>query len=407
MGRGIGRPLASIKEVLAHLAAVGTPPDRETAVRISVGLEGILARFDSEIFPFLVSGGSEIKFVFGANGRGKTHFLLAVQDLARKYGFVTARIECQMGQSPFAHLRETYRMIAESLSPLERSTSLGAPAEGVASVIAHRFSEASASEVSEIVKNLKASKHLAPDFRNLVIAYGQGIADKSLNAFSQPALEALLSASSTYRVAVGELYRRDKGLPKPLGKLGTRNAGLWVRSLLSLPRALGYPGVVVMFDETERAFHGASYGQDLQQLANLRNLVDYCALGTLSGSMILYSASEDFLDFARERLDALAQRIEPASLQQGVKGRNQRAIWADLDDLTEPNATESRFFHLLAKKMVGLGVGLRLPPDKVIRASRRIFSLADSAGKSLEQGNVRNFVKAAAATLLLETGTRG
>lgn len=274
-------------------------------------------------------------------------------------------------------------------------------------MIASRFSEASASEVIDIVKNLKASKHLAPDFRNLAIAYGQGVADKSLTAFTRPALEALLSASSTYPVAVGELYRRDKGLPKPLGKLGTRNAGLWIRSLLSLPRALGYPGVVVMFDETERAFHGVPYWQAQQQLANLRNLVDYCALGTLSGSMILYSASEDFLDFARERLDALAQRIEPAPLQSGAKGRNQRAIWADLDDLTEPNTADTRFFRSLAEKIVGFSTDLKLPSDRVTRASKRIFSLADAAGKSLSRGSVRNFVKTAAATLLLETGARG
>ena len=30
-----------------------------------------LKRMDEEVFPFLVAGGSEIKFVFGANGRGK------------------------------------------------------------------------------------------------------------------------------------------------------------------------------------------------------------------------------------------------------------------------------------------------------------------------------------------------
>lgn len=399
--------MASIKEVLAHLATVGTPPNRETAERISVGLDEMLTRFDNEIFPFLAAGGSEIKFVFGANGRGKTHFLLAVQELARKYGFVTARIECPQGQSPFASLRATYQMIAESLSCLEKSTSRGAPAEGVASVIANRFSEVSASEAAVIVKNLKASKHLAPGFRNLAIAYGQGTSGKSLTPLTRAALEALLLASSTYPVAVGELYRTEKGLPKPLGKLGTRNAGLWIRSLLSLPRALGYPGVVVMFDETERAFHGASYWEAQQQLANLRNLVDYCALGTLSGSMILYSASEDFLDFARERLDALAQRIEPAPLQQGAKGRNQRAIWADLDDLTEPNTTDPSFFRLLAEKMVGLSADLKLPPDRMTRASKRIFSLAEAAGKSLARGNVRNFVKAAAATVLLETRTRG
>ena len=58
---------------LAHLAAHGTPPDAHTAQRMSVGLEATLARFDSEVFPYLAAGGTEVQFVYGANGRGKTH----------------------------------------------------------------------------------------------------------------------------------------------------------------------------------------------------------------------------------------------------------------------------------------------------------------------------------------------
>ena len=269
--------MPSTRDIFAHLASVGTPPDLETAAHISVGLDETLKRMNEEVFPFLVAGGSEIKFVFGANGRGKTHFLLTVQALADKHGFVTARIECPLGQSPFASLRDTYEMIAANMEVSEAPGASHTAEIGIASVIERAFSRASTVRVLEMDNNLRGSKHLTPDFRNLVIAYGRGIADGSLTAFTRPALEALLSASSTYRVLVSELYRRDKGFPKPLGKLGTKNAGLWIRSMLSLPRVLGYPGLLVMFDETERAFHGASYWQAQQQLANLRNLVDYCA----------------------------------------------------------------------------------------------------------------------------------
>lgn len=399
--------MASVREILAHLANVGTPLDRDAAVRTSVGLDETLGRFQAETFPFLMAGGSEIKFIHGANGRGKTHFLLAVQDLARARGFVTARVECPQGHSPFAELRETYQMVAEQITAPGKRNSDGVSKSGVTNVIAARFSKLSKEKALELLNSVRSSKHLAPDFRNLVIAYAQGLVQNSLTSLARQSLEALLLGSSTYRVSVTELYKSDKGLPKPLGKLGARNAGNWIRSLLSLPRALGYPGALIMFDETERAFHDVGYWRAQQQLANLRNLVDYCALGTLSGSMIMYSASEDFLDFARVRLDALAQRIEPTLMQSGTLGRNPRSTWVDLDDLTNPATSDPEFFQLLAKKILTLGPELGITADRQRKVTERLLTLAEATGKSLAQGNVRKFVKAAATTMLLEAKGRG
>src|SRR4051812_24918313 len=93
---------------LAHLAEQGTPPDRETARAISVGLDETVSRIGAEVFPYLEQGGSEIQFVFGANGRGKTHYLMTLEELGREQGFVTCRVDCPVGSSPFQSLRATY-----------------------------------------------------------------------------------------------------------------------------------------------------------------------------------------------------------------------------------------------------------------------------------------------------------
>ena len=109
-----------------------------------------------------------------------------------------------------------------------------------------------------MVERVKSNKALVLEFRNLVRAYADAVADDSDEDLADR-LRALLSATPTYRVTLGELYReyRRLRLLKPLGKLAKRNAAAWLRALLSLPHVLGYPGLIVAFDETEMAVRNA------------------------------------------------------------------------------------------------------------------------------------------------------
>jgi hypothetical protein len=391
---------------LAHLASSGTPPDRETACRISIGLDDTMGRFNEELFPYLAVGGTAIQFVYGANGRGKTHFLLSLEETAMLKGFVTARIACPAGKSPFRSLRATYEMIATSMlvPDLEGHEDFG---HGITSVIKAKFSNASAGQSRDIVSRLKSSKHLSPDFRNLVLTYGLGIDDRSRTGKFEDSLEALLAGSQTHYVKISDLYRADKTIPKPLGKLGLRNAGNWLRSLLSVPAALGYPGVIVMFDETEQAVHGGGLTSTREQLANLRNLVDYCALGAFSGCLIVYSAAEEFLDVARDNLDALAQRIEPADMLGTLSISNFRSVWTNLEELTFPNTTEERFFEELGEKIVRLGVDAGLSTLRARELKTTISSRAQKFARSPSQGVVRKFVKEASNIVAMEVRKRG
>jgi len=372
---------------------------------MSVGLNATLAQFDKEVFPYLASGGTEMQFVYGANGRGKTHYLMSVEAAARKWGFVTARVDCPVGASPFASLRATFEMIARSVAT---STPEGAnvPA-GVASIIRGALSNNARYPAAEVVAAVKASKHLCPEFRNLVLAYGLGDKNDRLTDQVREDLEALLAGSQTRAVTVGSIYKSDKTLPKPLGRLTSRNAANWLRSLLSLPYALGYPGVVILFDETERAFHGLRTHEQQTQLAHLRNIVDYCALGAFGGCLIMYAAAEDFIDKSRQHLDALAQRIEPPTLLREQFPSSIRSVWTNLDDLTHPAAGNKEFFTELAARIIDLGVnsGLREVDASRVRASltKDSTKFASSPTSSI----VREFVKKAATAVLSEVPARG
>lgn len=235
-----------------------------------------------------------------------------------------------------------------------------------------------------------------------MLAYARGV-DGGLTDSMQQALESLLFGSQTRRVTIGELYRVDKSLPRPLGRITSRNAANWLRSLFSLPAAMGFPGVVIMFDETERAFHRQSPVAIQAQLAHLRNIVDYCALGTFGGCLILYAAAEDFIDLARKNLDALAQRIEPPALLDGKKFPSSiRSVWTDLDDLTTPCTSEREFFRELAKKITQLGVDAGL---SVTSAHQLVSELEKNASRfagSPTSSIVREFVKRTASIVLQE-----
>jgi hypothetical protein len=392
-------------KALAHLATHGTPPDRETAKKISVGLEGSLEKFNSEVIPYLSVGGTEIQFVYGANGRGKTHYLLSLEEAARNKGFVTARIDCSTGGTPFQSLEATYRMIANAMRP-PPSMDLDQTV-GVTSIIRSAFGDNAELPPDQVLQRLKGAKHLCPEVRNLALSYGHGWLTDQLTDRMADQLEYLLLGAQGRLITISSLYKLDRSLPKPLGKLTSRNSANWLRSLLSLPNALGYPGLILLFDETERVMHSLTASARQAQLAHIRNIVDYCALGAFNGCLILYAAADDFVDTARRDLDALAQRIEPPSLLKGNWPSSMRSVWTDLDDLTTPSTQDPAFFELLSERVVGLGVDAGLSTDSAKNLRRSLSGSATRFANSPTSSVVREFVKRAASAVLKEVPRRG
>lgn len=398
-------------EILAHIASFGTPPDALTAFELAVGLGEFSDHLVQETLPFLTGGGSELQFVYGQYGRGKTHFLHTVGELARRNGFVTAYVDCRMGRSPFKSMQNTYRMIAEAMqAPNPDGNSM--PRKGVTGVIANSHEQAGGRSINQQLQAIREDPSLSPDFRNLVYAYASACWSDQAAAELEEELTSLLLSDPGYRLKLSSLYRDHPNLPRPIGKLGRRNAGVWLRSLLSLPRALGYPGFVLLFDETERG-HSFGTGFSIAQqahLANLRNFVDHMALGAFRGVSIHYAVVEDFIELARERLEALSQRIERVRVDLGGSGEsalgNPRAVWVSLDELTRPSPQEPSFFVQLGSGIMEIGRRAGLPEERIPALQQRFLSQAQSSAESIFEGSVREFVKFAAASVAQEVKKR-
>jgi len=211
-------------------------------------------------------------------------------------------------------------------------------------------------------------------------------------------LKALLRADLSYRVKVSDLYRSHKWLPRPIGKLARRNAAAWVRSLGTLPTSLGFPGLAVFFDETEQTLSLQRMSKKNRQvhLANLRNLVDHLALGSFQGCVIYYAVVEELLEVARSELDALRLRLERVRLAEAGVLRNPRAVWVDLDELTDPGPEEKRFFEELGNRILDIGMDAGLPEAARTEFLRALNSLSRRHSESISVGAVSEFVKEAA-----------
>lgn len=373
-------------EVLARLAEHGTPPDGDFALRMSVGLDDTLRRFESETLPFIFSGGAEIRFCYAAYGRGKTHLLKSIQATARNYGFVTAYVDCRAEQAPFTTLADTYRMISSKVvDPNDDQT------QGIEALINASLNRGV--KAGSIIRAVRREGRLELGFRNLVTEYLTAIVDQKYDLIHT--LGCLLRADPTYNFNMSELYRTHKDISKPIGKLSSRNAAHWIRCLGTLPLALRYPGFVILFDETEKSHHMTKWTRRRQQqlLANMRNLVDYVATGMFSGCVFYFAVVEEFRELAETNLEALAQRIERVDPDKA----NPRAIWMSLDELTNPSPEQSEFFNILGEKLIELAMGEGMEELHAKKLRQRFTEMASSSAQDIRQGAVREFVKSAAA----------
>lgn len=388
------------RDTLHRLAQYGTLDDPEVATRLSTGLAGFLKRWEEEVLPFVAGGGAELRFVEGPNGRGKTHFLQALGVTAQRAGFVISRVDCSMQHKPFASLQETYRAIVTTMSAAD--VAHNGAGVGLGGILA--------SLPPERLTAFQQVPRGNPAFRNLVIAYAKRAQAGALRDQVSLDLRALLHHDGNRRVTFGELFIAANNLrvplPRPLGKIGKRNAALWLRSLLALPRQLGFKGLVVLFDETGadlsiRPGFGR-FGEHQRHLANLRNLVDHLATGGTPGCSVVYATTRDLVEIAKQDYPALSQRVERREEANGFgqSTRNPRAIWCRLDELTEPAPDVPEFFQELGEKLLALAKDAGLPAKRLAAVEGKLPGLAKRMSENLTQSTVREFIKQTASEIM-------
>src|ERR1041385_1996967 len=89
------------------------------AVHIHVGGEDWLTAQRETLTEIAEDGHAETKFVRGAYGAGKSHFLSIVQEVARTAGWMTAHVECKVDGVQIDRFETLYPKVVGKLSSTE------------------------------------------------------------------------------------------------------------------------------------------------------------------------------------------------------------------------------------------------------------------------------------------------
>jgi hypothetical protein len=298
-------------------------------------------------------GHSDTKFVRGAYGSGKSHFLSVVQDHARHQNWLTSHVECKVDHVQIDRFETLYPAIASRLLSGEMLESGGAHAEDAAldpiRFLLERWARRQLIRVGVKEDGLRRpfdadvrlhaqlqsglfQTNLPPDFTRALAAFVRAFLARDFDT-TAAASRWLRGVDEKIQIPIQYLQRPgEKVVGKHLAELrpiGKGTAHDVMRGLLWLVRSCGYAGLVLCIDEVEElAKLGTRKRQD-QALQALREYVDHAGGEGGYKNLCMYLAATPEMFEGPDyfpRYDALATRIQPLSPE-----LNWRAPVIDLD----------------------------------------------------------------------------
>lgn len=345
-------PTSSLARALVRSLTRGTAIAQGVRY-IHVGHEQWLAAQHELLEEVAEDGHSETKFVRGAYGAGKSHFLSVVQDRARDTGWMTAHIECKVDNVQIDRFETLYpnivgKLLAQDILDARTNAADGLDVDAVRFLM-ERWTRSQLRAAG--VKENGLTKPFDADDR-LYLQFQRGLFKSNLSPDFTRALAAFARASLTedfettnavcrWMQGIAEKARiRTAYLQKPnpttrssaiteLRPIGKGTAHDAMRGVLWLVRAAGYRGLVLCIDEVEElAKLGTKKRQD-QALQALREYVDHAGGEGGYRHLCMYLAATPEMFEGEQyfpRYDALATRIQPLSPE-----LNWRAPVVDLD----------------------------------------------------------------------------
>jgi P-loop Domain of unknown function (DUF2791) len=254
------------------------------------------------------------KLVVGDYGSGKSHFLYCVRDRAWERNFAVSRVELSPKESPYDDQKRVYAAVASSIiwhDPDE----LGEDERGLTRFLEGTLRRLVAPHSLDLED---AGTAELPD----VQALRETLAATAVDSLSfQKAVEgyvsALLHGQALRQEALGRWLHGEEVSPEDMRdlrqigvteKINRNNAFKVLRSLCQVVRALGYTGLVLLFDEGDRML---SVGGKSEKVAtdNLREVIDRCR-EDLPGTMFMYAVPPEFVKSVVPKYPALQQRIQ-------------------------------------------------------------------------------------------------
>jgi hypothetical protein len=296
-------------------------------------------------------GHADTKFVRGAYGAGKSHFLSVVQDRARNAGWMTTHVECKTDGVQIDRFETLYSKLVGKLTAaefvsnedtrnsqnvirelLDRWTANLLKKVGVSLSGLRRPFDAEERAYRQLNETIFRS-NLPPEFTKALAIYVRATLADDFDA-RIAITNWLLGTESRFRIPDHYLFKPVIGHRKttsfvdlkPIGKGTAREV---MRGILWLVRAIGFKGLVLCIDEVEEIGKLGNRRREDQALQALRDFVDNAGSEVGFQHFCMYlAATPDMFDNPDyfPRYDALATRIQPVGPE-----INWRAPVVDLD----------------------------------------------------------------------------
>ena len=300
------------RRIIETVGSTGTPPEWGFQV-FTAGIEPYLDVLEGDYLrDFLPAGGASFKLLVGTYGGGKTHFLYNVRALAWKRGFPVAYVPLSNDASPFHQLDKVYAAVARRIAlppPDDQPDRL--PEPGLLQVLTAWHATLSEDLAS---RDIPAADLPAAEAEVAARALS-GLDNLQMQKALSKAIGALASGDEeTLRDLLDWLSAEGFSATRhrPLGLLHgiDRSVALsMLRSLVQWLRAMGYPGLVILFDEAEQ-LPSLSGKQRDALLSNLRELIDECGHQHFGGVLMMYAIPDErFFEGRSSVYEALNQRI--------------------------------------------------------------------------------------------------
>lgn len=380
---GIDRLLA--QRIVRRMGETGQPPERG-ALEVNVGTDMILEALRREYLEPIRAAGlnSTFKLVQGPFGGGKSHFLCCFREMAWQEGFSTSLVGVSPRECPFYDMKRVYQRVAQTIE-LPPEDELAEPDPGIdvllRLVVETRRTQAQEGELLDWLRsearNARIESHA---WRRAAFSY----------------MEAVLLGQRDRADLLSDWLRGGDVKPQEVAPFGIResldetNAFRWLRSLVQFLRVIDLPGVVLMFDELDRALslprrHRREIGD------NLRQLIDSCGQSILPGAVMLYAVPPEFMTQLVPEYPALEQRLRGPTTFTPI------APTAPVIDLDRLPLGPVELLQAIGEKLFDL---YRVAhPEADLDPSfqkKHIAALARSIGEQqLEIGSRRVFVRAA------------
>lgn len=330
------------RAVINKLGSTGTPPEFGIEA-FTVGLERLLKVVEEEYLDGILKFNlSSFKLITGNYGGGKTHFLYSVRNLAFRHNYCVAYVSLSPTECPFDKLELVYKAVAANLTAPQETARIATLADkGIDSVV--RF------WVAEWRKREDNPERLQRYLGELPMPDSTSFFNAVKGAFSALIAEDHEGFSEAVQWLKGEDISREARTRFRISeRIDKSTAFRMLRSLAQWVHAIGFRGLVLLFDEAERGVSISSSRDRRRALDNLRQLVDECGNSRLPGAMFFYAVPDEnlLLEGSGPVYEALKQRLRSAFSENNPVG-----VRINLEELgMEPVA----FLEELGRRLVGL-----------------------------------------------------